>query len=91
MMALHAHEEARLKAGAAPHEPVTLTKRQHECLALAGKGKSDFAIGQILQISARTAHHTVENAKKRYHVSHRIQAVVLALFDGQLSVSDLRD
>ncbi len=90
-MALHAHEQARLRAGGDRRVPVQLTKRQHECLALAAQGKSDYSIGQILGISPRTACHTIENARQRYGVANRVQAIVLALFDGQLSTSDVAD
>jgi LuxR family quorum-sensing system transcriptional regulator CciR len=70
-------------------EPVALTARERECLALAGRGKSDWVIGEVLGVSARTAHNTIERAKKRYGVSHRVQAVVRAVFDGQIFVDDL--
>jgi DNA-binding CsgD family transcriptional regulator len=89
-MALHAHAEAMLRAGAAVQPPVLLTKRQQECLTLAGVAKSDWAIGKILGISSRTVHHHLENAKRRYGVSHRVQAVVQAMIDGQITPHDLK-
>ena len=70
-------------------EPVVLPARERQCLTLAGRGKSDWAIGQLLNINTRTAHHTIERAKKRYGVSHRVQAVVRAVFDGQIMLDDL--
>ena len=70
-------------------EPVILAPRERECLALAGCGKSDWVIGEILGVSARTAHNTIERAKQRYGVSHRVQAVVRAVFDGQIMIDDL--
>lgn len=70
-------------------EPVLLAPRELECLTLAGCGKSDWVIGEVLGVSARTAHNAIERAKKRYGVSHRVQAVVRAVFDGQIMVDDL--
>lgn len=90
-MARYAHEEARRRSGGAVYEPVRLTPREHEVMSLVGRGKSDPIIGEILGVSARTAHEHVENAKRRYGVTHRVQAVVLALFDGNISPSDLID
>lgn len=71
--------------------PVVLAPRERECLTLAGSGKSDWAIGALLGVSARTAHNTIERAKKRYGVSHRVQAVVRAVFDGQIMIDDLSE
>lgn len=70
-------------------EPVVLSPRERQCLALAGSGKSDWVIGELLGVSERTAHNAIERAKKRYGVSHRVQAVVRAVFDGQIMVDDL--
>lgn len=72
-------------------EPVVLSPRERDCLALAGRGKSDWTIGQLLGVSERTAHNSIERAKKRYGVAYRTQAVVRAAFDGQISVDDLAD
>lgn len=70
-------------------EPVVLPSRERQCLALAGRGKSDWAIGELLGINERTAHNSIERAKRRYGVSHRVQAVVRAVFDGQIVLDDL--
>lgn len=70
-------------------DPVVLPPRERECLTLAGCGKSDWVIGEVLGVSWRTAHNAIERAKKRYGVSHRVQAVVRAVFDGQIMVDDL--
>jgi LuxR family transcriptional regulator, quorum-sensing system regulator BjaR1 len=70
-------------------DPVVLPPRERECLTLAGGGKSDWIIGEVLGVSARTAHNAIERAKKRYGVSSRVQAVVRAVFDGQILVDDL--
>jgi len=91
VMAVHAHEEARVRAGGKPRQPVVLTKRQKQCLVLAARGKSDALIGDILGITQTTARHTVEHARQRYGVSSRIQAVMYAYLDGTISLTDLSD
>ena len=89
LIAVHANAEALRRSEAGASEPVVLTKRQAECLKFAAQGKSDWAIGKILGISARTVHNTIEHAKLRYGVSHRVQAVSRALLDGAIEIDDL--
>ncbi|HJQ17018.1 MAG TPA: LuxR family transcriptional regulator [Allosphingosinicella sp.] len=67
----------------------SLTDRQINCITLVAMGKSDWEIGRILDISQATAHEHVEAARKRYGVSKRTQLVIRALFDGQISFSDI--
>lgn len=69
--------------------PTRLTDRQKQCLALAARGKSDWSIGQLLRLSQQTVHMHIENAKKRYGVASRVEAVVRALFDGELAFADV--
>lgn len=66
-----------------------LTRRQLDCVTLVATGKTDWEIGRILGISQATAHEHVENARKRYGVAKRSQLVIRALFDGQISFSDI--
>lgn len=66
-----------------------LTQRQFDCLVLAGQGKSDWDIGQLLGISHQTVHHHMEDAKRRYGVASRTQLVVRALFDSQITFADI--
>jgi LuxR family quorum-sensing system transcriptional regulator CciR len=66
-----------------------LTTRQLDCVTLVAMGKSDWEIGRILGISEGTAHEHVEAARKRYRVSKRTQLVIRALFDGQITFSDI--
>jgi DNA-binding CsgD family transcriptional regulator len=56
-----------------------LTTRELECLRWTAMGKTDSEIGTILTISARTARFHIENAKRKFGVSTRIQAVAEAL------------
>jgi LuxR family transcriptional regulator, quorum-sensing system regulator CciR len=65
-----------------------LTPRQFDCLVLAAQGRSDWHIGQLLGISQLTAHQHIEDAKRRYGVASRVQLIVRALFDNQISFRD---
>ena len=67
----------------------SLTERQLACVTLVAAGKTDWEIGRILGISEGTAHEHIEAARKRYGVVKRTQLVIRALFDGQISFSDI--
>lgn len=60
-------------------ETCVLTSRERECLNWVAKGKTDFEIGIILSISARTARFHIENAKRKLGVATRVQAVTRAI------------
>jgi len=66
-----------------------LTPRQRDCVVLVARGKSDWEIGRLLGISESTVHKHVEDAKRRYGVTTRIQLVVLSLFEKRLSFADI--
>ena len=66
-----------------------LTQRQLDCVVLAARGKSNWVAGQLLGLSAATVHKYLEAAKQRYGVSSRTELVVRALYDGQLSFTDV--
>jgi len=61
--------------------PVTasMTARESEVLAWVAAGKSDWAIGRILNISGKTVNFHVENAKRKLGVGTRVQAVIAAM------------
>jgi DNA-binding CsgD family transcriptional regulator len=59
--------------------------RERDCLAWAAKGKSDWDIGEILNISEKTARQHIENARLKFGVKTRVQAVVLACRAGAIS------
>ena len=75
---------ARAQAHEPPRGP-QLTPRQRDCVVLVAQGKSDWEIGQLLGISESTVHKHIEDAKRRFGVSTRIQLVVRSLFDARLS------
>ena len=61
-----------------------VTPRQRQVLAWIAAGKSDWEIGQILNISPKTVNFHVEKAKRKFGVPTRIQAVVAAMRQGVL-------
>ncbi len=83
---LHAQ---RLQTGKEITPLPRLTPRQLDCVVLAAAGKSDWHAAQLLGISDQTVHQHIEDAKRRYGVATRLQLVVRALFDGQLTFRDI--
>ena len=65
---------------------VDLTPREVECLHWVAAGKSDWQIGQILNISAKTVNYHIENVKRKFGVATRIQAVVAAMRQNKLMI-----
>lgn len=55
-----------------------ISERQAQCLYWASRGKTDWEIGAILELSPRTVHHHIEAAKKRLGVAKRQEAVLKA-------------
>lgn len=66
-----------------------LSERERQCLQLAAQGKDDWSIGSLLRISERTAHNHIERAKRRLGVCTRVQVIVHALSEGQISFGDV--
>ena len=63
-----------------------MTMRESEVLAWVAAGKSDWAIGRILNISGKTVNFHVENAKRKLGVVTRVQAVIAAMREGIISL-----
>jgi LuxR family quorum-sensing system transcriptional regulator CciR len=83
-----AFEGARRVDRVRPQRP-RLTPRQRDCMVLAAQGKSDWEIGRLLGISESTVHKHIEDAKRRFGVSTRIQLVVRGLAEARLSFTDI--
>jgi DNA-binding CsgD family transcriptional regulator len=66
-----------------PQRRVTL--RESEVLSWVAAGKSDWAIARILKISDKTVNFHVENAKRKFGVGTRVQAVLAAMRNGTLA------
>jgi DNA-binding CsgD family transcriptional regulator len=62
-----------------------VTPRESQVLNWIAAGKSDWAIGRILNISGKTVNYHVENAKRKFGVSTRIQAVLAADRKGMIA------
>jgi DNA-binding CsgD family transcriptional regulator len=65
-----------------PHAHISMTARESEILAWVAAGKSDWAVGRILNISGKTVNFHVENAKRKLGVGTRLQAVIAAMRGG---------
>jgi LuxR family quorum-sensing system transcriptional regulator SolR len=65
-----------------PQARMSMTARESEILAWVAAGKSDWAIGRILNISGKTVNFHVENAKRKLGVGTRVQAVIAAMRSG---------
>jgi len=62
-----------------------VTLREGEVLSWVAAGKSDWAIARILKISDKTVNFHVENAKRKFSVGTRVQAVLAAMRNGTLA------
>lgn len=69
--------------------PAYLTARQIDCITLVARGKSDWEIGQLLEISKETVHKHIQSAMKRMNVTTRTQLVVRALYDFHIRFRDI--
>jgi DNA-binding CsgD family transcriptional regulator len=63
-----------------------LTDRERECLQLVALGRSDQEIGEALKISEKTVNFHIESAKRKYAVSSRTSAAVMAAKAGVIRV-----
>jgi DNA-binding CsgD family transcriptional regulator len=68
-------------SGANEHE---LSPRERECLRWIAVGKSDWEIGEILNLSGKTVNVYVERAKQKLQAATRTQAIVFALRRGAI-------
>jgi LuxR family quorum-sensing system transcriptional regulator CciR len=73
--------------GLIPRAP--LTDRQVDCLLLAARGKSDTDIAALLGIKSCTVNEHIEGAKRRYCVATRQQAIILALFNSEITYAEI--
>lgn len=91
LMASYVYEAASRDVTSQHPRPAasTLSRRELQCLEFAAQGKSDWVVGKLLNISERTVHNHIENAKRRLGVVTRVQAVVHALASRQVSFGDV--
>jgi LuxR family quorum-sensing system transcriptional regulator CciR len=75
----------RMRRGPArPGSRPRLTNRQRECVIWAARGKSDWEIAQILDVSQETVIQHLKQARERYGVGKRTVLAIHALFDGTI-------
>jgi LuxR family quorum-sensing system transcriptional regulator CciR len=91
LVGIHSLHAARMlveRAHAQAERP-RLTPRQRDCIELVGHGKTDWEIAQILGISPATVKDHIDDARRKYGVSKRVQIVLRAAFDGYVELSSL--
>lgn len=66
-----------------------LTDRQRDCILWAARGKSDWEISRILNVSEETVARHIKQGCERYGVNKRTLLAIRALFDGTLTFSDI--
>jgi len=66
-----------------------LTMREHEVLRLISQGLSNDEIGQQLGIATQTVKNHVVNILAKLGVRNRVSAVVIAIQQGVVDVSEL--
>lgn len=88
-VAIHSNEIATQGQQSIQNCAGPLTKRQIQCVSLAGQGKTDWEIGVILGISEETVKRHISEARRHYDVAKRVQVVIRALADGLVSIGEL--
>lgn len=71
------------------HDAPALTDRQRDCVLWMARGKSDWEISRILDVSEETVVRHVKDARERYGVQKRTSLAIRTLFDGTISFSDV--
>jgi LuxR family transcriptional regulator, quorum-sensing system regulator CciR len=87
-----AFQAARRIAGlmqANDHQVRRLTPRQRDCLIWAMRGKTDWEIAQILELSPATVSQHIEMARERYGVVKRMQLAIRAIYLGDISFNEV--
>jgi len=79
----------KARGTAKANDRTPLTPRQLECLALVARGKSDWEIARILDIGSESVKHHIKMAREHYDVPTRVQAAFRAVFESQLTLSDV--
>lgn len=66
-----------------------LTDRQRDCVLWAARGKTDWEISRILEISHETVIQHLKDARERYETHKRASLILYALYDGLISFADI--
>ncbi|MGN6279013.1 MAG: LuxR family transcriptional regulator [Sphingomonas sp.] len=70
-------------------QPPRLSPRQLDCVVFAGRGYSDRQTAAALGIAEDTVTEYLNEARHRYGVGRRGPLVLRAIFDGQITLSDV--
>ncbi|WP_245661931.1 LuxR family transcriptional regulator [Sphingomonas pruni] len=68
--------------------PPSLTDRQRDCVLWAGRGKGDWEISRILDVSEETVTRHITHGCGRYGVNKRALLFIRTLADGTLTLED---
>ena len=68
--------------------PPRLTDRQRDCVLWAGRGKGDWEISRILDVSEETVARHIRHGCGRYGVHKRASLFIRTLADGTLTLED---
>jgi LuxR family quorum sensing-dependent transcriptional regulator len=79
LMAMYGFERIRRLLRPEPHSSVRLTPREREAIAWASQGKSAWEIGEILNITQRTAEEHLATAARKLGAVNRTHAVAIAI------------
>lgn len=85
LVSIYVYHKLRALAAAGKGTEKRLSRRELEVLHWIAEGKSDWQIGRILAISAKTVNYHTENVKRKFGVATRMQAVVSAIQRGELT------
>jgi LuxR family transcriptional regulator, quorum-sensing system regulator CciR len=92
LLGAFAFQSARRIVGlmdATSHAARPLTPRQRDCLLWAMRGKSDWEIAQILDLSPATVTQHIDMARERYNAVKRLQLAVRAIYLGDISFDEV--
>jgi LuxR family quorum sensing-dependent transcriptional regulator len=79
LMAMYGFERIRRLLRPEPHSSARLTPREREAIAWASQGKSAWEIGEILNITQRTAEEHLATAARKLGAVNRTHAVAIAI------------
>jgi LuxR family quorum-sensing system transcriptional regulator CciR len=74
-----------------PKTRIRLTKRQRDCVLLAGRGLSDLEASQILGLGEPVVTHLIEEARRTLGAATRMELVVRALYRSDVTFDELID
>lgn len=76
---MHGKYKEICRADPLPQEMPLLTSRERECLRWASLGKTNWEISKILNVKETTVQTHIENAKRKFNVTSKMQAVIRSI------------